>query len=512
MAALVSLLKPSFMRKQLLFLTGALLLAGTASAQFRLQSNEVIGQTYKDTLGTYSFLAHFNTTKNVSTYTETTVNFAKCQTQKGLQVKVYPDETSTAAVVASDFKCDNYGNNGNPTYVASTDSLINIMKKHMALNATTADSARNQYWKPAACLFDVVKGDTTNQAFGCYPGQYKRVEYGLQINLTGFAPTTDLSFTMDTYDAGNTGLTASYDLIVFLGSVSAANVVDTLENFYVTGSGKKVVKLAKELGIDSARFNTKVYIHLVTKGTNSPISRDTYDPIVIFDDFNVEWGAPSWVAPAVTSGIIYNQGGAGTYSPYAIKENVGYVQVYLKDKDRVAPLTIINDVEFPPSKYQFLDSAGVFANDGAGNYTVPVAYTVTRSVLNSETGNYSDSYLTIPAPASKVDDDIMVLMTFNPKASEFTERIEVNNGVRFWWDVQTKGYVGLDKTTLATIKVYSSNSTIVLEGATQPVTLYNSLGQSMGSFQPDQATSGLVVKPGLWLVKTQEGTVKVMVR
>jgi len=214
----------------------------------------------------------------------------------------------------------------------------------------------------------------------------------------------------------------------------------------------------------------------------------------------------------VTSGISYNQGGTGIYSPYTIKENVGYVQVYLKDKDRVAPLTIINDVEFPPSKYQFLDSAGVFANDGAGNYTVPVTYTVTRSVLNSETGNYSDSYLTIPAPASKVDDDIMVLMTFNPKASEFTERIEVNNGVRFWWDVQTKGYVGLDKTTLATIKVYSSNSTIVLEGATQPVTLYNSLGQSMGSFQPDQATSGLVVKPGLWLVKTQEGTVKVMVR
>ncbi|HBL73256.1 MAG TPA: hypothetical protein DD409_10540 [Bacteroidales bacterium] len=499
------------MRKQLLFLTGAFLLAGSVSAQFRFQSNEGIGQTYQDTLGTYSFLVHFNTTKNVTTYNETTISFAKCQTQRGLQVKVYPDETSTTAVEAGDFKCNNYGSNGNPVYVASTDSLINIMKKHMALNETTADSARNQYWKPAACLFDVVKGDTTNQAFGCYPGQYKRVEYGFQINLTGFAPTTDISFTMDTYDAGNTGLTASYDLIVFLGSVSAANAVDTLENFYVTGSGKKVVKLAKELGIDSARFNTKVYIHIITKGTASPIAKDSYDPIVIFDDFMVEWGAPSWVAPAVTSGEIYNQGGTGIYSPFTVKENIGYVQVYLKDKDRVSSLTIINDVEFPPSKYQFLDSAGVFANDGSGNYTVPVAYTVTRSVLNQESGNYSDSYLTIPAPAAKTDDDIMVLMTFTPKTSDFTERIEVNNGVRFWWDVQTKGYVGLDKTTLRTIRVYSTNGTLVLEGATQPVTLFNSLGQCLGTFQAEQAARGLTVQPGLWLVKTQEGAVKVLV-
>lgn len=486
-------------------------MAGTASAQFRFQSNEGIGQTYKDTLGTFSFLAHFNTTKAVTTYNET-ISFSKCQTQRGLQVKVYPDATSTTAVVAGDFKCDNYGSNGNPVYVANTDSLIHIMKKHMELNAATADSARNQYWKPAACLFDVVNGDTTNQAFGCYPGQYKRVEYGFQINLTGFAPTTDITFTMDTYDAGNTGLTASYDMIVFLGSVSAANAVDTLENFYVTGSGKKVVKLAKELGIDSARFNTKVYIHIITKGTASAIAKDSYDPIVIFDDFSVEWGAPAWVAPAVTSGIIYNQGGTGIYSPYTVKENIGYVQVFLKDKDRVAPLTIINDVEFPPSKYQFLDSAGVFANDGAGNYTVPVPYTVTRSVMNQETGNYSDSYLTIATPPSKTDDDIMVLMTFTPKTSDFTERIEVNNGVRFWWDVQTKGHVGLDKTTLKTIRVYSTNSTIVLSGATHPVTLYNSLGQCVGTYQPDQAANGLRVKPGLWLVKTQEGAVKVLVR
>jgi|GEM_PF-1694803 len=436
------------MKKLLLLTAGILALSTSAIAQFRFQDHTGIGQDYTiDSIGntptgTYSFYVHFNTDKNVSTYSETAVSFAKCQTQRGIQVKVYPDSTSTTAVVANDFKCDNYGSNGNPTYVANTDSLINIMKKFTALNVATADSARNYYWKPAACLFDVVNGDTANQAFGCYPGKYKRVEYGFQFNMTGFAPTSDLSFTMDTYDPGNTGKTAAYKLIVFIGSVSAANAVDTIENFYITGSGKKVVKLAYELGIDSLRFNDKVYIHLTTMGTDTAQIEGMYDPIIIFDDFRISWGAPEWVSPAVSSGTIYNENGAGTYSPYTVDAttNVATVQVYLKDKSRVSSMTIINDVEFPPSKYQFLDSLGVFANDGSGNYNVPVSYKLTKSELNSETGNYSDSYITIPAPDSKTDDDIMVLMTFTPKSTAFTERIEVNNGVRFWWDVQTKGY------------------------------------------------------------------------
>lgn len=499
------------MRKHLHLLTGLLILAGTASAQFRFQSNEGIGQTYRDTLGSYSFLVHFNTNRPVSSYTESAVSISKCQTQRGLQVKVYPDATSTAAEVAGDFKCDNYGSNGNPVHVASTDSLINIMKKYTALNASTADTARNQYWKPAACLFDVVAGDNSNQAFGCYPGQYKRVEYGFQFNLSGLAPTTDLSFTIDTYDPGNTGLTASYDLIVYLGSVSSANALDTVKDFYVTGSGKKAVKLAKELGIDSALFNTKVYIHIVTKGTDSPISRDTYDPIIVFDDFYIEWSAPEWLSPAVTSGVIFNQTG-GNFSPYTVKDGIGYVQVYLKDKERVAPLTIINDVEFPPSQYQFLDSDGVFANDGAGNYTVPVTYTVTRSTLNQETGNFTKSYLTIPAPEGKTDDDLMVLMSFTPKAGGFTERIEVNNGVRFWWDVQTAPYVGIDKTPRGTFEVFSHDGTLYLKGATQPVTLYNGLGQFYGTYAPETVAKGLNVPSGWWFIRTSEGHAKVMVR
>jgi len=499
-----------------------LLFSLASNAQFRLQSNTVIGQTYEANTetGIYSFLVHFNTDKPVSSYTETTVSFSKCQTQRGLQVKVYTDSTTSTTVVASDFKCDNYGSNGNPVYVASTDSLIAIMKKYSKLNATTADSLRNAYWKPAACLFDVIKGDTTNQAFGCYPGKYKHVEYGFQFGLTGFAITSDLSFTIDTYDPGNTGKTATYQLIAYLGSVSSTTAIDTIENFYVTGSGKKEVKLAKLLGIDSAQFNNKVYILISTQGTGTPQVEGVYDPIIIFDDFKISWSTPEWVSPAATSGIIYNQGGIGIYSPYTVKEDpnnpgslIGTVEIILKDKGRVSALTIINDVENPPSQYQFLSTGRVWANDGTGNYTIPVEYTFTPSTLNAETGNYTDSYITIPAPSGKTDDDIKVLMTFKPKATDLIERIEINNGIRFWWDVQTKAYsVAVSKAQSTAFTIRSANGKVYVNQAEGPVVIYSIIGKKAGSFTPAEAAAGISLHKGLWMVTTSKGTSKIMIQ
>lgn len=496
-------------------------------AQFRFNTTPAIGQKLVvDSLdgkptGVSHFTVNFNSNLGNSSYNDTICSFRKCQTQKGLQVNTYTDATTTTTVKAGDFKCENYNSNGNPVHVASTDSLIAIMNKFSALNITKADSVRNLYWKPAACLFDVVKGDATDLAFGSYPGKYKHVEYGFQFDFSGFGLSSDISFSIDTYDPGNTGKTASYKLIVFLGSISSANAVDTIENFYVTGSGKKEVNLAEALGVNYSVFSSKkVYIMITTLGTDSEIVEGKYDPIIIFDNFNVSWGAPSWVSPVVTSGQMHNQNGTGIYSPATINTagTVAKVQVYLKDQGRISTMKLINDVEFPPSKYQFLDSLGVFANDGAGNYIIPVVYTFTPSVLNTETGNYSDSYITIPAPASATNDDIMVLMKYTPNESILVERLEINNGIRFWWDVQThkKSELPLEPSSIEKVGIngvtaYASDGRIYIDGAEYTVTLYNIMGQRIGTYTSDMASKGISVKKGIFIVSTTEGALKVLV-
>lgn len=510
------------MRKFTLLLFVLIAVSSVSVAQFRLQTNATIGQILTiDSIGgkptgVSNFRAHFNSLTGNSFYNETTITFRKCQTQRGMQVKTYADATTTAATTAGDFKCDNYGSNGNPVRIASTDSLIAIMKKHAALNLTTADSVRNLYWKPAACLFDVVKGDSTNLAFGCYPGKFKRVEYGFQFDFNGLNLSSDITFSIDTYDPGNTGKTATYKLIVFLGSVSAANAVDTIENFYVTGSGKKEVKLAEALGVQYSTFSSKkVYIMITTLGTDSEIVEGKYDPIIIFDEFKATWGSPEWVSPIVISGQKYNESGTGIYTDYTLDGNVGTAKLFLKDKGRIANLTLINDVQTPPSIYQFKETNGVYANDGNGNYNVPVAYTFSPSVLNETTGNMSKSYITIPAPTASTNDDIMVLMTFTPnQTTETVERIEINNGVRFWWDVQTKALSGMDvkKVHLNDLNIHTTKGMVYVNGSNGNVVIYNYIGQKLGTYESSVAAAGISVNQGLIIISTPQGATKIIVQ
>lgn len=515
------------MKKHLLLIALLTSISFSGMAQFKYVTNTNIGQKYViDSIdgqptGIEHFTVDFNSILGNSYYTASTVVFKKCQTQRGLQVNVYPDSAATANIKAGDFKCENYGSNGNPVHVASVDSLIAIMKKHVQLNLQPGDTTKNIYWKPGACLFDVVKGDTTNLAFGTYPGKYKRVEYGFQFDFTGKNVATDLTFTINTYDAGNTGKTASYDLYAYFGKVDTATIIKKIKNFYVTGSGLKTVKLAEALGINFSEFSTKkVFFFLKTMGTGTPIEEGKYDPIIVFDDMKVAWGSPRWISPAVAAGTKYNEGGKGNYTEYTLDGTTGTAKLYLKDAGRVGELKIINDVEYPPSLFQFKDTLGVFANDGSGKYTVPVSYKFYPSVLNSETGNYSDSYIAIAPPASgnSTNDDIMVLMTFKPKqSSETIERLEIDNGVRFWWDVQTCSIDNLNPNKITDNKisnfdVVSSNQSIYVYGARGVVTIYDAIGRTTGILTPSDAENGIYVQKGIYFVSTYNGKVKISVQ
>ena len=418
-----------------------------SQAQFNMSTNTNIGQIYSvdsiQAVGT--FAVNFNTAKDSSTWkyidetnTTYTVTFSKCQTQRGLQVNVYTADTANAPkIINGDFECRDYGANRNPVRVSSMAYLNELLTKYTAQKVGTADSAKNVTWNPSACLFDLdVTG--TNQAFGASPGMYKVVEYGFQYNFAGKALAQDISFDIDTYDAGNTGKTATYKLTVATGS--ATNIIGTVDNFYVTGSGKKTFKLAEAIGKTPADFsNLKVYFFLKTMGTGTAMSKSTVDPTIVFDNFSVSFPLPQWIIPAtgLKSNVIYTN----TENPLPGKLNEeNTFGIHLKTEGRSGTLSIINDLQNPTKKtFSFLESLAIKANDGNGHYTVEVPYTLTPAVLTA--GAWSKAKIEVAAPASgTVNDDLMFYFKATPTSPDaIFDRLELNCGTRIWHDVYIKG-------------------------------------------------------------------------
>lgn len=454
-----------------LLTAGVVLTASFGFAQFNMNTNTNIGQKFVlDSLNAVaSFTVDFNTAKDSSywTYDEGTkvytITVNKCQTQRGLQVNVYPDSLSTSAVINGDFECRDYGGNRNPVRVKSVASLLEILEKFQIKNAGTADSVKNVVWKPSACLFDLNQtGD--NQAFGAHPGMYKRVEYGFQYNFSGYSLTeNDISFEIDTYDPGNTGKTASYKLIVATGS--ATGIIGEVANFYVTGSGKKTVKVAAAIGKTPADFsNKKVYIFLKTYGTGTPVEKGKNDPVIIFDNFRVSYKLPSWVVPA--AGIKGNaiMDNSTTPVPGPLNKE-GLYALNLKTSGRLGTLTITNDRESHATKlFTFLVTGALKAKDDHGAYTIDVPYTFTSG---SETVKEK---IEVAAPTGgKVNDDLLFFVKATASsATPVSNRLELNCGVRIWFNLFIKGadiidLTGIDKTTaLADTLADVADGTVIL--------------------------------------------------
>lgn len=491
-------------------------------AQFNFNTNTNIGQVLSvdSVKGVGTFDVNFNTAKASSSWVydgegKLTVTSQKCQTQKGLQINVYESAESTAAaVINGDFECRDYGGNRNPSHVHSVDSLLSVLGKFVELNEGTADSVKNVYWKPAACLFD-VNGDDKNQAFGAYPGMYKRVEYGFQFNFSGKAVQEDITFDIDTYYAGNTGKTASYTLTVAFGS--ATGVIATVDNFYVTGGGKKSVKLAEAIGKTPADFsNQKVYIFVKTLGTDTEISKETVDPIIVFDNIHVVYGLPTWIAP--DAGILTNGLYNNSEAPAKGKINEkGLFGLNLQTSGRLGAFSITNNREDHYTKlYNFPEQGAVKANDGNGNYTVDVPYTLTPEIQDDATGNWSKEKIVIEAPASgTVNDDIMLFLEYTPKStSSVFENLELDCGVRIFYEFYVAGdnTSAIDQIDNNAAAVYAANGKIYVENATETVIVRNVAGQRMAVASSDNAQSGIAVPAGVYLVTTGQNTTKILVK
>ena len=433
---------------RLLLLSCLLLTASLVSAQFRFSNKPSVGQSITlDTMtGVVTFGINFNADKPSSSWSKDTagvisVSFQKLQNDRGFRSEVFDTiPGSTTTILNDDFRVRRWNSNENPVHVHSVDSLMAVLQKYQESKAGTADSVKNATWKPSASLFD-VNGDPANQAFGTHPGMYKRVEYGFHFSFSGFAVTSDIEFELDTYDAGNTGQTASYALIVAIGNET--DTVATIENFYVSGSGPKTVKLAEAAGIDISRFtNQKVYMWLKTQGTGTAVSPTSFDPTIVFDNFKVAYQLPFWVTPA--AGAIGNAIVGNQDNPLVIPVNQATAtSLLLQTKGRVGSLTITNDLQNNMVKLlDFPDTLGLMANDGNGNYNVPVPYTIAQAVYDPGTLTYTKAKITVAAPADgPVNDDMMFSFTAAARdtATEFA-RIELNAGTRIWYDYYLKGF------------------------------------------------------------------------
>lgn len=433
-----------------MFLIACLIFSAAYShAQFNMNNNTNIGQSYQvDSIkGIATFVVDFNTAKDSSTWKYTdetnttyTVSFSKCQTQRGMQVNIFEDETATAAkIINGDLECRDYGANRNPVRVSSIAYLNELLTKYTAQKVGTADSVKNVTWKPSACLFD-LDATGNNQGFGASPGMYKVVEYGFQYNFSGREVSSDIVFDVQTYDAGNTTKTASYALTVATGS--ATNIVGTVENIYVTGSAKKTIKLAEAIGKTPELFsNTKVYFFLKTMGTGTAKAKGTYDPTVVFDNFSVSMKLPQWIDPA--AGIQANKIVNNSTTPVSGTLNAeSTFSIPLKTSGRLGTLSIVNDLQDNTKKiFTFLETGALKAKDASGKYTVDVAYTLTPAVLNTGTMVWSKAKIEVAAPATgSVNDDLMFYFMATPTSTNAKfDRLELNCGTRIWYDFYFSG-------------------------------------------------------------------------
>lgn len=168
-----------------------------------------------------------------------------------------------------------------------------------------------------ALVVVLPKTEAGDEALALYPGILKEIDLRFSFRSDRQQWTRDIEFDISTLDAGNTGKTATYDIIVSLTSnnVDANNPgrdnTDSIQlgetgaivggydgtgkrwkvGTYVTGDPAKTVNVNEAMGLQPHElFNKTVVIALQTKGTEGDTDNEsgTYDPVIAID--NIRFG------------------------------------------------------------------------------------------------------------------------------------------------------------------------------------------------------------------------------
>jgi hypothetical protein len=535
------------MKKVLLLALFSAMITTTAFAQFRWQTNTVIGQELKNlnTANKDTFTVHFNTTvagsqwakaKAAANIGKDSVVWRKAQTQRGIQVKGFLNDVTTTAYENGSLKSNNAGGNGNPGRVASVDSLKALLA-HSITTGSLGGNVNDSLTRPAACLFDITP---TNQAFGMFPGKVKKLEYVFRFDYAGKACPDDITFEMSTYDAGTTSKTATYTLAVYKSSTfSDANKVGNIVNVYTTGSGTKTVSVAAEIGVSPMELSNKaVYVVVKTLGTSNASDvvdgiahltlpgnvLSAYDPTVVFDNFYATYASSAWVAPAgiVGNAVLNHNNGSPLVtistdftggSPKSVAADTNYpVKMYFTSIDRLGTIAITeaNDGGGHAAGFSFAETGAVKKKNASGNYDTDVTYTY---VVDPVTSKFT---LTIPAPtAGSVNDTLEITMLANvPLGATRTERLELTNGVRFWYNVSAVGDTGTGLHGSAGSKTIFFGEENQLKGihVTENVSVYSVNGQLVRTANVAEIQAGINLNKGLYIVKSGNDVHKVLVK
>lgn len=455
------------------------------------------------------------------------------QTQRGIQVKAFLDKTTTTAFEDGSFKCNNAGGNGNPGRFASIDSLKAYLTHSVKGTATVGGNTSDSISRPAACLFN---SGTDEVVFGMYPGRAKVIEYLYRFDYTAKACSDDITFEMNTYDAGNTGKTAVYQMAVYKNSVSTANLIGDTVNVYTTGQGLKTVNLAQEIGVTPADLSNKsLYVVIKTYGTSNasgvidglPNLPTVQDPTIVFDNFILMYAASSWSAPSgvIASAVFNHNDGSPVYVGQSATDFSGGtpVSAFINDTTKITiNLIDINRIGAITIKE---------ANDGGG-HSANFSFTNTGSVKKKINGVFTDipytyvpyeattptaMVLTIPAPTSgSVNDTLQIISSAVniPSASARTVRYEIDNGIRFWYNVGAQGslYTGNQSLDVNKVTIYAFNNTVFVSNATENVIITNINGQRVKISTAIEASKGINLQTGLYIVKTGNSVQKVLVK
>lgn len=455
------------------------------------------------------------------------------QTQKGIQVKAFLDKVTTTAFEDGSFKCNNAGSNGNPGRFASIDSLKAYLARSVKGTATVGGNTSDSISRPAACFFN---SGTDEVVFGMYPGRAKVIEYLYRFDYTAKACTDDITFEMNTYDTGNTGKTAVYQMAVYKSSVSTANLIGDTVNVYTTGQGLKTVNLAQEIGVTPADLSNKsLYVVIKTYGTSNasdivdglPNIATVQDPTIVFDNFVLMYASSSWSVPSgvIASAVFNHNDGNPVYVGQSATDFSGGtpVSAFINDTTKITiNLVDINRIGAITIKE---------ANDG-GAHSANFAFTNTGCVKKKINGVFTDipytyvpyegttptaMVLTIPAPASgSVNDTLQIISSAVniPSAATRTVRYEIDNGIRFWYNVGAQGslYTGNQSVDLNKVMISTSNNTVFVSNATENVIVTNINGQRVKISTALQAAKGIQLSTGLYIVKSGEFVQKVLVK
>jgi hypothetical protein len=398
--------------------------------------------------GAVHWIYDFNTTQVLSyaTFIDSTgkydIGLKSFRNRNGYQANVYTrnaanDADSVVANSGSRMSMPKYTSGANILHISSLASLDSILDAHYVNDSTTKVSKL----VPSAALYDVPGGGA---AFGTTPGKYKKVEIAFYLKFVGYDVKEDVTFDIITYDegVGLNGATASYDLVVYLGSDSG-DPAATVASFYTTGSGTKNVSLATATGLNISDFaNESIYVYLKTMGSGTDIADDVRDPMIVIDNIAATLYPPIWIEPAVAS----NQIGNNEDAP--LEGKIGeetMLSIPIKTEGRLGSLKIVDNLYLNgggnkmKKPLTFLETGAVKANDGNGNYTVDVEYTLKPAVFDAGKMEWSSQSIEIGAPESIVNDDMMFYFNAMPDSATYSSRLEMDCGTRIFYDIFIKG-------------------------------------------------------------------------